>query len=116
MIAQPTVHLYRSDTAQWVGQIALDQGFPTTSYVEWEGQTWAVLERRHQYFLRGGTYQLNRVALFVRPMDPPKDRVQFQNNWVIGDPTCRYNAHSELLRCVPNPEGPCEGCRFFELA
>ncbi|MGQ9836849.1 MAG: DUF6464 family protein [Cyanobacteriota bacterium] len=32
----------------------------------------------------------------------------------IGDPTCRYNAHSPELRCAVNPHGPCEGCPHYE--
>jgi hypothetical protein len=32
----------------------------------------------------------------------------------IGDPTCRYNAHSPELRCAVNPCGPCEGCPHYE--
>ncbi|MEN9208813.1 MAG: DUF6464 family protein [Thermostichus sp. DG02_2_bins_29] len=34
----------------------------------------------------------------------------------IGDPTCRYNAHSPELRCAVNPYGPCEGCPHYEKA
>ncbi|MEN9220863.1 MAG: DUF6464 family protein [Thermostichus sp. BF3_bins_97] len=34
----------------------------------------------------------------------------------IGDPTCRYNAHSLELRCAVNPCGPCEGCPHYEKA
>ena len=32
----------------------------------------------------------------------------------IGDLTCVYNAHSDFLRCTPNPRGPCQECKFFE--
>lgn len=34
----------------------------------------------------------------------------------VGDPTCRYNAHSPELRCAVNPYGPCEGCPHYEKA
>ncbi len=34
----------------------------------------------------------------------------------IGDPSCRYNAHSPELRCAVNPCGPCEGCVHYEKA
>lgn len=33
---------------------------------------------------------------------------------VIGDITCRLNAHSPYLRCAVNPPGPCESCRAYE--
>lgn len=107
------VHLYRSDTHQWMGQLPED--LASYSYLEWEGQTWAILERSHHYHLKGGVYLLHRVSLFVRPVAIDlKDRVLVGNRYFIGDPTCRYNAQSELLRCVPNPTGPCTDCGFYE--
>lgn len=33
---------------------------------------------------------------------------------LIGDITCRFNARSAYLRCAVNPEGPCQGCRYYE--
>jgi hypothetical protein len=32
----------------------------------------------------------------------------------IGDSTCKNNALSSKLRCAVNPDGPCEGCQYFE--
>jgi len=108
-------HLYHSDTREWFGQLTGEQVLPTQGYVEWAGQTWAILERSHHYHLKNGKYQLHRVALFVRPVAVNlKDQTRVGNHWYIGDPSCRYNAQSELLRCVPNPTGPCAGCRFYE--
>ncbi|WP_287128610.1 DUF6464 family protein [Candidatus Cyanaurora vandensis] len=106
------VHLYRSDTREWVGQVPDEIG--ATPYVEWDGHLWAVLERSHAYNLKSGKYHLQRVALFVRPVAVDlRDRHQVGDHWTIGDPTCRYNAHSELLRCVPHPHGPCVGCQSY---
>jgi Family of unknown function (DUF6464) len=34
--------------------------------------------------------------------------------FVIGDITCELNAHSPLLRCAVNPQGPCAGCRDYQ--
>jgi hypothetical protein len=31
----------------------------------------------------------------------------------IGDPTCRYNALSPLLRCAVKPSGPCR-CQHYQ--
>ena len=32
----------------------------------------------------------------------------------IGDPSCRFNAHSSYLRCAVNPSGPCETCPHYQ--
>lgn len=32
----------------------------------------------------------------------------------IGDPSCRYSANSQVLRCAVNPCGPCEDCKDYE--
>ena len=34
--------------------------------------------------------------------------------YLIGDKTCRFNAHSIYIRCAVNPEGPCEQCPHYE--
>ncbi|OWY64746.1 hypothetical protein B7486_45575 [cyanobacterium TDX16] len=34
--------------------------------------------------------------------------------YLVGDISCRYNARSSYIRCAVNPEGPCEGCRYYE--
>lgn len=34
----------------------------------------------------------------------------------IGDASCVNNAKSAYLRCAINPDGPCEGCKHFEVS
>lgn len=34
--------------------------------------------------------------------------------FIIGDITCRYNAHSNYIRCAVNPVGPCQECLHYE--
>jgi len=72
-----------------------------------------VLQRRHRYRLRNGRYELSSVALQVRPQRQPADARWWNGRWVIGDPLCRFNARSPLLRCAVLPEGPCERCGHF---
>lgn len=72
-----------------------------------------VLQRRHRYRLRNGRYELSSIALQVRPQRQPVDARWWNGRWVIGDPTCRFNARSPLLRCAVLPEGPCERCAHF---
>jgi len=72
-----------------------------------------VLQRRHRYRLRNGRYELRSVALQVRRQRQPEDARWWNGRWVIGDPHCRFNARSPLLRCAVLPEGPCERCAHF---
>ena len=32
----------------------------------------------------------------------------------IGNPSCRFNAHSPYIRCAVNPSGPCKNCPHYE--
>ena len=74
-----------------------------------------VLQRHHRYQLRGGRYELSSIALQVKVEKQPTDARWWQGRWVIGDPSCRFNARSPLLRCAVLPEGPCERCAHFSL-
>ena len=75
-----------------------------------------VLQRRHRYRLRNGRYELSSIALQVRPQRQPADARWWNGRWVIGDPSCRFNARSPLLRCAVLPEGPCDRCSHFRSA
>ena len=83
---------------------------------------YTVLEKRHYYQLRSGRYILCAIRAFVRPAPEAvglfegkgeRERSLMNGQWVIGDSTCEYNARSPLLRCAPNPMGPCAGCTSF---
>jgi Family of unknown function (DUF6464) len=84
------------------------------AYLEVEGQTYMVLERRHRYHLKSGRYQLHKKAIYVQPLQPPDERSLVEGRWVIGDINCSYNARSEVLRCAINPSGPCDRCPHFQ--
>lgn len=79
------------------------------------GRSFLVLQRSHRYRLRDGRYELVAVALDVKPQQRPADARPWKGGWVIGDPSCRFNALSPLLRCAVLPEGPCERCGSHEL-
>ncbi|MFZ9753251.1 MAG: DUF6464 family protein [Cyanobium sp.] len=78
-----------------------------------EGRSYLVLQRSHRYSLRNGRYQLCAVALDVKVQERPADARPFRHGFVIGDPGCRFNALSPLLRCAVLPEGPCERCSAY---
>jgi hypothetical protein len=78
------------------------------------GQSFLVLQRSHRYQFKAGRYQLAAVALQVKRQRQPADARRWRQQWVIGDPRCRFNARSPLLRCAVLPDGPCEQCSHFE--
>ncbi len=101
---------------QSLGSIQLDWTPQPGNYLNLEGQTYAVLERRHRYQLKSGHYRLQKIALYVQSAPHPTETSFVDGRWVLGDANCRFNAGSELIRCAVNPEGPCVNCRFYETA
>lgn len=101
---------------QSLGSVQLDWIPQPGNYLNLFGQTYAVLERRHRYQLNSGRYRLNKVALYVQSAPRPTETSFVDGRLVLGDANCRFNAHSEIIRCAVNPEGPCVNCRFYETA
>jgi Family of unknown function (DUF6464) len=99
-----------------LGQVELDMGTQPGAYIDLDGQTYTVLERRHRYHLKSGRYRLHQMAVYVQTADRPTEQTRIEDRWVIGDANCEFNARSELIRCAVNPTGPCEGCRHFAPA
>ncbi|MBD2362109.1 MULTISPECIES: DUF6464 family protein [unclassified Anabaena] len=97
-----------------LGKVQLDWTPQPGNYLDLEGKTYAVLERRHRYQLKSGRYRLHNIALYVQSAQRPTEKTLIAGRWVVGDATCRYNANSEIIRCAVNPDGPCESCRFYE--
>lgn len=83
-------------------------------YLGYGGQTYVVLERRHRYQLCSGRYQLQRIQIYVNPLPGLDEFTTVGDRRIIGDPTCRYSARSEQVRCAVNPAGPCQGCHYFQ--
>ncbi|GAB4384763.1 MAG: DUF6464 family protein [Elainellaceae cyanobacterium] len=103
-----------SHPRQTIGNLRLDWNPQPGAYLDVEGKTYAVLERRHRYQFKSGKYRLQKIALYVQSAQRPSERSLVNGHWVVGDASCRYSARSELVRCAVNPSGPCEGCRFYE--
>lgn len=76
-------------------------------------RSYLVLQRSHRYTLRDGRYQLSAIALDVKAQQRPADARPWRGGWVIGDPDCRFNALSPLLRCAVLPQGPCDRCADY---
>ncbi len=104
------IELILNEPSSSLGHLSLDWHPQPGTYLEFEGQTYLVLERRHRYLLKSGRYQLHKIALHVQKFDAPADVSLLDGRWVIGDITCLYNARSELLRCAVNPSGSCDRC------
>jgi hypothetical protein len=97
-----------------LGIVCLDWTPQPGSYLDFQGQTYTVLERRHRYQLQAGRYQLYQVLLYVQSAQCLVEKSWVDGRWIVGDATCQFNAHSELIRCAVNPAGPCGGCQNYE--
>lgn len=97
-----------------LGTLHLDWSPQPGAYLDLEGQTYTVLERRHRYHLKAGRYRLHKIALYVQTAQRSDEKTLMNGRWVLGDATCCFNAHSELIRCAVNPNGPCKDCRYYE--
>ncbi|WP_309741428.1 MULTISPECIES: DUF6464 family protein [unclassified Chamaesiphon] len=93
-------------------KVQLDWTPQPGNYIDLDGRTYAVLERRHRYQLQSGRYKLHKIALYVQSAIRPEEQSLIDGQWVIGDASCQYNARSSLLRCAVHPTGPCEGCKY----
>jgi hypothetical protein len=113
------VELRQCGSGQLIAQLELAEWADVPQPGRWfarEGRSFLVLQRSHRYQFRDGRYQLVGVALQVKPQQRPADARPWRHGWVIGDPGCRFNARSPLLRCAVLPEGPCDRCSHFEAA
>ncbi|MEM7556497.1 MAG: DUF6464 family protein [Cyanobacteria bacterium P01_A01_bin.84] len=100
---------------QSLGKVRLDWTPQPGNYLDLQGKTYTVLERRHRYHLRAGRYHLHTAALYVQSAQTPSDEKSFVDGcWIIGDASCKYNAYSEIIRCAVNPNGPCKFCQEYE--
>jgi Family of unknown function (DUF6464) len=109
-VSMPT-EVILTQSCEVLTKVKLDWTPQPGNYLDLDGKTYAVLERRHRYQLQSGRYQLAKIALYVQAAIRPEEQSLINGQWVIGDATCQYNARSTLIRCAIHPTGPCEGCR-----
>lgn len=98
---------------QPLGRLELDWEPNPGGMVVWQGETYAVLERRHRYRYTQGRYRLAQAVLYVQLSRASEARL-VDGQWILGDSSCRFNSRSPLLRCAVNPPGPCLGCGHYE--
>jgi Family of unknown function (DUF6464) len=98
-----------------LGKLYLDWIPQPGNYLEIEGKAYKVLERSHRYQLKLGQYRLCSMVIQVQITSIPTETSLVDGTWVIGDARCKYNAHSELIRCAVNPLGTCNNCQFWEM-
>jgi hypothetical protein len=111
-----------ADSQQTLANVHLNWTPQPGTYLELEGKTYTILERRHRYILKFGRYSLYKIALYVQTASDCEERSFIEGRWVLGDVTCTYNAQSEIIRCAVNPSGPCgtlstsqsPPCQFYE--
>ncbi len=112
-VSMPT-EVILTQSRELLTKIYLDWMPQPGNYLDLDGKTYAVLERRHRYHLQSGRYKLHKISLYVQSATRPEEQSLIDGQWVIGDATCKYNARSTLIRCAIHPTGPCENCRFRE--
>ncbi len=104
------VEVEQAGSGRLLHRLLLDEVPQPGRWFELEGHSYLVLQRRHRYRLVQGRYRLAQVVLQVKAQRQPADAHWWRDRWVIGDPTCTYNALNPLLRCAVLPDGPCTGC------
>lgn len=107
------VELRQAGSHQLIERLELEEVPHPGRWLEVAGRSYLVLQRHHRYQLRAGRYELSSIALQVKPQKRPADARLWQGSWVIGDPSCRFNARTPLLRCAVLPEGPCSHCCHY---
>lgn len=100
------IHLYHPP--QSLGHLYLEDSPQPGAQLVVAGRQYTVLERRHRYQLQANHYQLHHIAVYVQLAIGAMNTMGS-----IGDENCKYNAHSALLRCAINPDGPCQDCASF---
>lgn len=96
-----------------LGKMILEGNPQPGHCIEVDGSLYRIVERRHRYQFKKGKYHLHKAILCLQLLES-KDLHFWQGKWVIGNPECKYNARSELLRCAVNPGGDCGSCPYFE--
>ncbi|MBE7381463.1 MAG: hypothetical protein F6J95_008645 [Leptolyngbya sp. SIO1E4] len=109
----PPTELILNHPRRSLGSLYLDWAPQPGADLFHEGQIYTVLERHHQYQFKVNRYHLHKIALYVQTAELSEEKSWVDHRWIIGNATCRYNARSEILRCVVNPEGPCHGCQHY---
>lgn len=113
-VFQLLTEVFLTRSHKLLGKIHLNWTPQPGAQIELAGQTYIVLERHHRYQLKAGIYQIHRICLYVQPTQYGHEKSWIEGRWTLGNANCRFNAHSEVIRCAVHPEGPCEGCHFYE--
>jgi hypothetical protein len=97
-----------------LGHLYLDWNPQPGTYLELEGQSYLILERSNRYHLKSGKYKLKKISLYVQKSNSSAQKSLLDGRWIMGDPSCLFNARSELLQCAVNPSGSCDRCIHYQ--
>ncbi|WP_320676889.1 DUF6464 family protein [Prochlorococcus sp. MIT 1300] len=115
MKTRKLLYLVNSSSEVLIDKIFLENTPYPGCWIQNNGKSYLILEQRHLYTLLNGKYTLSTVKLLVKEQSVPKDATLYDDYWVIGNPDCKYNARSPLLRCAINPQGDCNACAHLLL-
>ena len=113
-VAEPPVELWLEAQGERLGRLPAETDVQPGGHLNFAGQTYAVLERRHRYRFQAGQYRLRQIILRVQPVKAAQEQSWLNGRWILGNGDCRFNAQSPLVRCAVNPEGPCQGGPAYE--
>ena len=77
------VELRQSGSDVLLDRLQLDVPPHPGRWVELNGRSYLVMQRRHRYQLRNGRYEIGSVALVVKPQIRPVDAKAWRHVWVI---------------------------------
>ena len=89
-----------------LGKVQLDWTPQPGNYLDFEGKTYAVLERRHKYQLKAGRYRLHNIAIYVQSAKRPSEKSLVGGRWVIGDATCSLQCSFRTHSLCSQPRWP----------
>jgi hypothetical protein len=113
-VASLLTEIILTDSLQSLGKIHLDWMPQPGNHLEFGGKTYTILERHHHYQYTIAGYCLQKISVHVQEFQQSLETSLVQGSWVLGYAECRFNAHSEIIRCAVNPQGPCRDCSYYE--
>ena len=84
-----------TQSRETLAKVRLDWTPQPGNYLDLDGQTYTVLERRHRYQLKYGRYKLDKIDLYVQSAIRPEEQSLIDGQWVIGQ-----HVEAQIFDCL----------------